>query len=138
MMAASDQPAEPQKKLAELTQDDLLARLPVNARMSYRTARAAAESKGEMIGLRSWFVQWRRYLADPVRALLELDMANLLLQSKASYPNELAAKAAKRGNANEARMLVGGILSRRINSPELSEMIAKVKQDVDRELEQNK
>ncbi|MBI5685672.1 MAG: hypothetical protein HZC54_11380 [Verrucomicrobia bacterium] len=131
-------PAEPQKRLAELTQDDLLARLPVNARMSYRTARAAAESRGDMIGLRSWFGQWRRYLADPMRALLELDMATLLLQSKASYPNESAAKAAKRGNANEARMMITGILSRRINNAELSEMVGKVKQDVDRELEQLK
>jgi hypothetical protein len=91
-----------------------------------------------MIGLRSWFVQWRRYLADPIRAVLELDMAHLLIQSKTTYPNEAAAKSAKRSNANEARMLITGILSRRINNPELSEMVAKVKQDVDRELEQNK
>jgi hypothetical protein len=131
-------PAEPQKKLAEMTQNDLLARLPVNARMGYRAARSAAESKGEMIGLRSWFGQWRRYLADPMRAVLELDMATLLIQSKASYPNESAAKAAKRGNANEAKMLIGGIISRRINNAELSEMVAKVGQDVDRELEQIK
>lgn len=131
-------PAAPQKKLAELTQDDLLARLPVNARMGYRTARSTAESKGEMIGLRSWFGQWRRYLADPMRAMLELDMATLLLQSKASYPNESAAKSAKRGNANEARMLITGILSRRINNPELSEMVEKVRQDVERELSQLK
>ena len=131
-------PAEPQKKLAELTQDDLLSRLPVNARMGYRTARAAAESRGDMMGMRSWFSQWRRYLADPMRAVLEVDMAKLLIQSKASYPNEAAAKAAQRGNANEARMLISGIMSRRINNAELSEMVDKVRQDVDRELEQAK
>ncbi|MBI5819326.1 MAG: hypothetical protein HZA88_10090 [Verrucomicrobia bacterium] len=133
------QPApQPQKKLVEMTQDDLMANLPVNARVAYRTARSTAESKGDMIGLRSWFGQWRRYLADPMRAVLELDMASLLIQSKASYPTESAAKAAKRGNANEAGMLISGIVSRRINNAELSEMVAKVRQDVDRELEQTK
>jgi len=65
-------------------------------------------------------------------------MASLLLQSKASYANESAAKAAKRGNANEAKMLISGIVSRRINNAELSEMVEKVRQDVDRELEQTK
>ena len=73
-----------------------------------------------------------------MRAVLELDMASLLIQSKASYPTESAAKAAKRGNANEAGMLISGIVSRRINNAELSEMVAKVRQDVDRELEQTK
>lgn len=131
-------PAEPQKKLTELTPDDLMARLPVQARTSYRMAHSLAESRGDMIGMRSWFVQWRRYLADPMRAMLELDMAKLLIQSKASYPNEAAAKSARRGNANEARMLVNGIISRRVNNAELAELVEKAKQDVDRELEQVK
>lgn len=115
-----------------------MPRLPASAKVAYRMAHSAAESRGDMIGMRSWFSQWRRYLADPMRAVMEVDMAKLLIQSKASYPNEAAAKAAKRGDANEAKMLLSGIISRRINNAELSEMVDKVRQDVDRELEQLK
>lgn len=122
----------------EMTQDDLLARLPATAKYPYRTAHSVAESKGDMMGMRSWFSQWRRYLVDPARALLELDMAKLLVQGKGDYHSESLAKAAKRANLNEAKMLISGIRFRRINNAELSEMLVKVEQDVDRELGQLK
>ena len=115
-----------------------MARLPATAKSAYRTARASAESKGDMIGMHSWFGQWRRYLAYPGRAMLELDMTKLLMQSRAEARNEAQAKQVKRGNLTEAKMLLSGIRYRRINNPELLEMVEKAEQDVERELAQLK
>ncbi len=131
-------PQEPQKKLTELTPDDWVARLPVTARSAYKAARSSAETRGDMLGMRSWLSIWRRYLADPAKALIELDMARLLVQNKGEFRSDALAKVAKRENLTEARMLIGGIRSRRINSAELSDMVDKAAQDIDRELAQLK
>jgi hypothetical protein len=117
--------------------DDWVARLPVNARSSYKQAHAAADAKGDMMGMRSWLSIWRRYLADPTRALVELDMAKMLLQNKGENRNEAMAKAAKRANLTEAKMLTRGVRTR-TNNPELLELVDKADEEIDRDMSQTK
>jgi len=122
----------------QLTADDLVAQLPANARSAYKLAHATADSKGDMMGMRSWLSMWRRYLTDPTRALIELDMAKMLVQNKGETRNEAMAKAAKRASLTEAKMLTRGVRARNANNAELLELVDKMDQDIDRDLSQVK
>ena len=111
----------------------------MNLRSSYRQARASADTQGEMIGMRSWLGIWRRRLADPALALIELDMAKLLLQNKGDQQkNQAQAKSGRRGNLTEAKMLTRGVRIRYANNPEMIEMVDKADLDIDKELAQLK
>ena len=125
------------KPLAQLTAEDLVAQLPANAKSAYVQARAAADGKGDMMGMRSWLSMWRRYVPDPTRALVELDMAKLLQQNKGESRNEAQAKSVHRSNLTEAKMLTRGIRAR-IRNPELLELVDKADQEIDRDLSQLK
>ena len=125
------------KPLSQMTPEDVIAQLPVNARASYLQARGSAESKGDMMGMRAWLRMWRRYVPDPTMAMIDLDVAKLLQQNKGDNRNEAMAKANHRSNLSEAKMMTRGIRTRTRN-PELLEMADKLDQEIDRELSQLK
>jgi hypothetical protein len=131
-------PAPPAKPLAQLMPEDWVAWLPANSRSTYLAARANADARGDMLGMRSWLSMWRRYVGDPTRALVELDMAKLLLQNKGQSKNEAEAKSIHRSNVTEAKMLTRSVRARYAANPEMMELVDKTDQDVDRELSQLK
>jgi hypothetical protein len=118
----------------ELKPENYVTNLSPNAQSSFKTARDAWKTKQDILPMRSWRGTWNNYLRDPNRALLEVDYARMLMDTKVKFRNQSEELSARKGNLMEAKTLLQSSRIRTARYPELTELISQIESEVSKRL----
>ena len=119
--------------LQQMQPKDFVGGLPPQAQASYLSAHDKAEKEGDMMPLRSWLTLWLNQMRDPNRTLLELDLVKLLIRAQPPKQGP-AARSFKEGCLRDAKARLQAMRVRRIEDPQLLEMISKAEEEINRGL----
>ncbi|MCX7824214.1 MAG: hypothetical protein N2689_01485 [Verrucomicrobiae bacterium] len=114
--------------------EDYVAGLPPNAQAAFKSARDAWKTKRDLLAMRSWRGMWGNYLRDPNRALLEVDYARMLMETKGQFRTQAEEYSTRKGNLLEAKTLLQSSRIRTARYPELTELVSQLENDINKQL----